>query len=170
MDHLIFKYIDDIALGGPQGITVDELFQDSELDEDMKKYVWKHITSYKDISIFLDETPIPSVQWNQIKENTRLVATPKLRYQALGITDKNVLDKMSDIQLSLLERIGRHKEEGILQIDLAKEENMETHEVGYVLNSLTVLQLVKKNKTHFQNKLNIIIYFLTRFYVATTNI
>ncbi|KAL9547399.1 hypothetical protein MBANPS3_006183 [Mucor bainieri] len=169
MDRVLNDIVDEVALEGDQGCTVDKLFtlvetllskalQDTPLhhpilfDDRYKTYIWQQIKHNTQLLFMENEQAIDpnDLTYDQLTSKTMLVV--KITEQVL---DRNIYGSLKDVKKNLNEKqrhilnhIAKSRNQGISQYELGELFHMDSKTIFYHVKKLDQLGLIVKEDAY----------------------
>ncbi|KAJ3124185.1 hypothetical protein HK100_011325, partial [Physocladia obscura] len=172
MDDFIASCVDEVALEGPQGCTLDRLWTliatkwqadgpvdverlatgaeppaFTEMDESLRNYVWPYLLSDESISIEPDN--VSKEELSAKKQEQVMIEYPRLRIIACESARHFALGisnikLISDVNVKTLTIIAKYRVGGITQFELAKFLGMDPRNLFHQIKVLLQLKLIVK--------------------------
>ncbi|GAN08977.1 hypothetical protein MAM1_0235d08497 [Mucor ambiguus] len=182
MDKVLNDIVDEVALEGDQGCTVDKLFtlvetlltkalKDTPLshpilfDDRYKSYLWQQIKHNSQLLFIENEEAIDpnDLTYGQLKSKNILVKTTE------HVLDRNIYGSLKDVKKSLNEKqrhilnnIAKSRNQGISQYELGELFHMDSKTIFYHVKKLDQLGLIVKEDA-YASRMFTKLLFLKRF-------
>eukprot|EP00026_Physarum_polycephalum_P000531 Phypoly_transcript_00532.p1 GENE.Phypoly_transcript_00532~~Phypoly_transcript_00532.p1 ORF type:complete len:1497 (+),score=324.58 Phypoly_transcript_00532:43-4533(+) len=150
MDIFLSKCLDFIALEGQQGTTLEALWvymardPKNQVDNYIKAFVWDLLQQQSELEIKTGTTSVSKrISYDEASSSNVTITAPKqIREYLLGITDPRMV--VNDIQMGILELVGKHREKGILQTKLSEQTGIDPRNLFYHITKLEAIRVVQR--------------------------